>query len=95
MPMLLSAAAQCCHAAVGVVERLQRDHPVLLKQYEQYGSAKVAIKIPTEAEMVRMLESQLVVVCIRLALECVAGVTHDATQLMLARSCAQTVTAAV
>lgn len=49
---LLSAAAQCAHAAVGVVEQVRKHNQLLLRQWEEYGAAKVAVKVQKEAEMV-------------------------------------------
>ena len=46
------AAAQCAHAAVGVVEELKKQNHTLLRQWDEYGSAKIALKCPTEAELV-------------------------------------------
>ena len=48
----LSAAAQCSHAAVGVVEHVRKTNKLLLRQWEEYGAAKVAVKCPSQAEMV-------------------------------------------
>lgn len=47
------AAAQCAHAAVGVVEHVRKHNQLLLRQWEEYGAAKVAVKCPKQAEMVR------------------------------------------
>lgn len=46
------AAAQCAHAAVGVVEVLKKQNQILLRQWDEYGSAKIALKCPSEAELV-------------------------------------------
>lgn len=48
----MPAAAQCAHAAVGVVEHVRKHNQLLLRQWEEYGAAKVAVKVPKEAEMV-------------------------------------------
>lgn len=44
-------AAQCAHASMGVVQRLMRKAPGLLAQYEQWGQAKIALRVPTTAEL--------------------------------------------
>ena len=49
---LLPAAAQCAHAAAGVVEELMERGDVRLKQWQTFGATKIAIKIPTERELV-------------------------------------------
>ena len=46
------AAAQCAHAAVGVVEVLKKQNQILLRQWDEYGSAKIALKCPSEEELV-------------------------------------------
>lgn len=38
---------------MGVVEHVRKHNQLLLRQWEQYGAAKVAVKVPKEAEMVR------------------------------------------
>ena len=48
----LPAAAQCAHAAAGVVEELMERGDVRLKQWQTFGATKIAIKIPTERELV-------------------------------------------
>ena len=45
--------AQCSHAAVGVVERHREHAREVFAQWELKGHAKVALRVPTEAEMVR------------------------------------------
>ncbi|KAL3136929.1 hypothetical protein ABBQ32_006535 [Trebouxia sp. C0010 RCD-2024] len=47
-------AAQCAHAAVGVVEHVRKHNQPLLRQWEQYGAAKVAVKCPKQAEMMQI-----------------------------------------
>ncbi len=46
-------AAQCSHAAVGVVEQHKQHAAEVFQQWELKGHAKVALRAPTEAEMVR------------------------------------------
>ncbi len=45
-------AAQCGHAIMGLLQRVQRQAPDLLPQYEYYGQAKIALRVPDVAEMV-------------------------------------------
>ena len=49
----LFVAAQCAHAAVGVVKLIRKHNHSLLKQWEEYGSAKIAVKCPNQAQLVR------------------------------------------
>eukprot|EP00899_Mesostigma_viride_P027949 jgi/Mesvir1/8339/Mv12600-RA.1 len=48
-------AAQCCHAAVGVFEKMQQ-RPQLLRRWQQCGQAKVVVKCDTEAELLQLHE---------------------------------------
>lgn len=48
----MCAAAQCAHAAVAVVEDMRQTNKLLLRQWEEHGSAKIAVKCPSQAEMV-------------------------------------------
>ena len=50
------AAAQCAHAAVAVVEDMRQTNKLLLRQWEEYGSAKTAVKCPSQAELVSRLQ---------------------------------------
>merc|ERR1711990_899768 len=43
--------AQCGHAAVGAMKRAARQIPKQLRQWENYGQPKIALKVPDEAEM--------------------------------------------
>ncbi len=44
------AAAQCAHAAVDLYKKASRRTPKLLKQWETFGQAKVALKAPEGGE---------------------------------------------
>ena len=44
-------AAQCCHAAVGCYKRASKQCPVALRSWEVTGCAKIALKCPTEEEL--------------------------------------------
>ncbi|KAJ3008079.1 hypothetical protein HKX48_008781 [Thoreauomyces humboldtii] len=44
-------AAQCCHAAVAAVRSARSRYPDLLRRYERYGAAKVALKCSSEKEL--------------------------------------------
>ena len=48
-------AAQCAHAAVGVVEQHKQHAAEIFQAWELKGHAKVALRVPTEPEMVRCL----------------------------------------
>ncbi len=52
----MCAAAQCAHAAVAVVEDMRQTNKLLLRQWEEYGSAKIAVKCPSQAELVSRLQ---------------------------------------
>lgn len=45
------AAAQCAHAAVGCYKKASKTTPELLSQWETFGSAKVTMKIDSEAAL--------------------------------------------
>lgn len=45
-------AAQCAHAAVGVVEEHKVHAAEIFQAWELKGHAKVALRVPTEQEMV-------------------------------------------
>eukprot|EP00891_Asterochloris_glomerata_P007019 jgi/Astpho2/7019/Aster-01873 len=47
-------AAQCAHAAAGVVEELMARGDVRLKHWQTFGATKIAIKIPTERELIEL-----------------------------------------
>ena len=44
--------AQCCHAAVGCYKRAMKVCPNAVKWWDRTGCAKIAVKCPTEAEMI-------------------------------------------
>ena len=44
-------AAQCCHAAVGCYKRASKQCPAGLRAWETTGCAKIAVKCPSEDEM--------------------------------------------
>lgn len=44
-------AAQCCHAAVGVVQKFRRRVPSWFKAWEQGGQAKIALKVDSAARL--------------------------------------------
>ncbi|CAM9130650.1 unnamed protein product [Phaeothamnion confervicola] len=44
-------AAQCCHATLGCYKRAKRSCPSALRWWEWHGQAKIAVKCPTQAEM--------------------------------------------
>jgi PTH2 family peptidyl-tRNA hydrolase len=46
-------AAQCCHAAVGCYKEAQKNCPNGLRAWELTGCAKIAVKCPSEDEMVK------------------------------------------
>lgn len=50
-------AAQCAHAAVGVVKLIRKHNHSLLKQWEEYGSAKIAVKCPNQAQLLQLQEA--------------------------------------
>lgn len=50
-------AAQCAHAAVAVVEDMRQTDKLLLRQWEQYGSAKIAVKCPNQAELLQLRDA--------------------------------------
>merc|ERR1712007_157982 len=43
--------AQCGHAAVGALKRASKRIPRQLKQWENYGQPKIALKVPNEDDM--------------------------------------------
>lgn len=49
-------AAQCCHAAVGCYKSAHKHCRNGLRAWEYTGCAKVAVKVPTEEEMIRIME---------------------------------------
>lgn len=53
-------AAQCAHAAVDLYKKATKRTPKLVKQWETFGQAKVALKAPSEAqeEALKQLKEQ-------------------------------------
>eukprot|EP01025_Chloroclados_australasicus_P031771 TRINITY_DN3215_c0_g1_i1.p2 TRINITY_DN3215_c0_g1~~TRINITY_DN3215_c0_g1_i1.p2 ORF type:complete len:213 (+),score=22.12 TRINITY_DN3215_c0_g1_i1:168-806(+) len=49
-------AAQCAHAAVGVLQEFQGNQKYLplFRQWESKGQAKIALKVPSDAELVEI-----------------------------------------
>lgn len=48
-------AAQCCHAAVGCYKMAYKYCPNAVKAWEWTGCAKVAVKVPKEEEIMRIM----------------------------------------
>lgn len=46
--------AQCGHAAVGAYEKQRKKNPSKLQLWEEYGSAKIALKVESEEDLVRI-----------------------------------------
>lgn len=46
--------AQCGHAAVGAFERARRSVPALVRSWENSGSAKIALRVESEAELMQI-----------------------------------------
>jgi len=44
-------AAQCCHACLGAYKRAVRQSPSAVKWWQRTGQAKVAVKVPVQAEL--------------------------------------------
>eukprot|EP00948_MAST-09A_sp_MAST-9A-sp1_P000025 g25.t1 len=47
--------AQACHAAVGCYQRARKYTPKTLKVFEMTGSAKIAVKLPSEEKLFEVL----------------------------------------
>ena len=47
-------AAQCCHATLGAYKRAQKRCPGAVEGWEYTGQAKIAVKCPTEEELMRL-----------------------------------------
>ena len=47
-------AAQCCHAAMGVIEELLAEDPALWEHYQSCGQPKIALQVKDPAEMHRL-----------------------------------------
>ena len=50
-------AAQCGHAVAGIFNKFRRKQPVPFQQWEMLGAAKIALKVPTSRELVRLSEN--------------------------------------
>mmetsp|Transcript_10131 Transcript_10131/g.11762 ORF Transcript_10131/g.11762 Transcript_10131/m.11762 type:complete len:226 (+) Transcript_10131:23-700(+) len=53
-------AAQCCHAAVGCYKRAKKACPAGLRAWELSGCAKIAVKCPSEDEMMNVILIQAI-----------------------------------
>ena len=51
-------AAQCCHAAVGCYKKATKACPKGLQAWEMTGCAKIAVKCPSEDEMMNEILSK-------------------------------------
>lgn len=49
--------AQCGHAAVGAYEKMLRRNPATLQQWEESGSAKIAVKVDSEEQIMQVLRA--------------------------------------
>ncbi|KAK9886415.1 hypothetical protein WA026_016694 [Henosepilachna vigintioctopunctata] len=47
-------AAQCCHAAVMAYDAVLKKRPYLLKPWKQNGTAKIAVKVESEDELLQL-----------------------------------------
>mmetsp|Transcript_9759 Transcript_9759/g.12821 ORF Transcript_9759/g.12821 Transcript_9759/m.12821 type:complete len:213 (+) Transcript_9759:1-639(+) len=47
-------AAQCCHATLGAYKRGLRKSPGAVRAWEYTGQAKIAVKCPTEKELIEL-----------------------------------------
>ena len=45
------AAAQCCHATLAVYKEALKLYPERVKMWEEYGAAKVVVKVPDEGTL--------------------------------------------
>ncbi|KAJ6801687.1 putative peptidyl-tRNA hydrolase 2 [Iris pallida] len=50
-------ASQCAHAATGMYSELLQSHRFLLRQWEQYGQAKIVLSCKNQQEMNRLKEA--------------------------------------
>lgn len=48
--------AQCAHAAVGLVQKLQRRKDVLLRQWDECGQTKIVLKCSNLEEMMDLVK---------------------------------------
>lgn len=62
-------AAQCAHAAVGGYQSALHNCPAILRRWDSFGSAKIAVKVESEPELMairkRAIESNLNICLIR------------------------------
>lgn len=49
--------AQCGHAAVGAYQNCAKRFPNLIRRWDESGSAKIAVKVDSEAEMMNIFKS--------------------------------------
>ena len=49
-------AAQCCHAAVACFHQSMVQQPLVTRQYEWYGAAKIALKAPDEDTILKIFD---------------------------------------
>lgn len=47
--------AQCGHAAVGAYAKLAKNNPALLRSWSHSGSAKIAVKVECEGDMMEIM----------------------------------------
>jgi PTH2 family peptidyl-tRNA hydrolase len=50
-------AAQCCHAVLGAYKRAVKRSPCAVRAWECTGQTKIAVKCPTDAELMSLRES--------------------------------------
>ncbi|KAJ3088463.1 Peptidyl-tRNA hydrolase protein 2, mitochondrial, partial [Physocladia obscura] len=48
------AAAQCCHATLASVRKIEKQDPGGLHRWEKYGQAKITVKCPNEEQMIAL-----------------------------------------
>jgi PTH2 family peptidyl-tRNA hydrolase len=49
------AAAQCCHAALAAYKKAKANYPLILKNWERGGQAKVTVKTETEDDLLTIM----------------------------------------
>lgn len=49
--------AQCGHAAVGAYQSAIKHHPQMVRRWEDNGSAKVAVKVDSETELMNIMRT--------------------------------------
>lgn len=50
-------AAQCCHGALGAYQDAVARTPGAVRYWEEYGQAKVALKVDSEAELLELYKA--------------------------------------